>query len=98
MYSGCVKENGVHKVELSYIGEGYIGDYINEDPDVKPLLRAVVYGRNDETHDWDMMASTCTPYPADCSDVEKEFLALTILRIIHGETNAREVEKKLETL
>ena len=40
MYENCIKDNGVHLVELSYIGEGYNGDYNANDPNDKPLLRA----------------------------------------------------------
>lgn len=98
LYENCIKDDRVHLVELSYIGEGYHGDYNENDPEDKPLLRADVYGRNEETENWDMIASTCTHYPATCSEVEKEFLALTILRVLHGETNPREVEKKLATI
>ncbi|MFZ9515541.1 MAG: hypothetical protein ACO29P_09950 [Bacteroidia bacterium] len=42
-----VSENGLVKVVLEYIGEGYSGDYDPEDQDDTPLLRYTLYRKND---------------------------------------------------
>lgn len=47
-----VSENGLVKVVLEYIGEGYQGDYDPEDSEDEPLLRYSLYRKNDDD-DWD---------------------------------------------
>lgn len=36
-------DDGLLKVELAYIGEGFTGDYDSNDPDDEPLLRFYTY-------------------------------------------------------
>lgn len=46
-----VSENGLVKVVLEYIGEGYQGDYDPEDSEDEPLLRYTLYRKNDGNDD-----------------------------------------------
>lgn len=58
-----VSENGLVKVVLEYIGEGYQGDYDPEDSEDEPLLRYSLYRKNDDDDDdWDAVddGSYCT--------------------------------------
>ena len=62
---------GKVKVELEYIGEGWNGDYSDEDPNDEPLLRFTVY-QNIEGK-WEQVdnASYCTRLPETLSDEGK---------------------------
>ena len=64
-----IGKSGMVKVEFEWIGEGWDGDYDEEDPDDTPLLRFSVYRL--DGHVWEAIddASYCTRMPAT-SDVE----------------------------
>lgn len=60
--------NDTYRIILTYIGEGYNGDYNEADPDDAPLFRADVYEK-DEEGKWlgEPSATTCT-----CADARMD--------------------------
>lgn len=61
---------GDWRLEWEHHGEGYSGDYDEDDPDDKPLLRADLYYKGEMLTD----GSYCTMTPDDTSeDVLKRF-------------------------
>jgi hypothetical protein len=54
-------------VTLEWIGEGWSGDYQEDDPDDDPLLRFTVYEQYESGRGWDQVddASYCTSLIAD---------------------------------
>ena len=78
-------DDGLVKIELAYIGEGYNGDYDANDAEDKKLLRFYVYvnanhGQKADA-DWEAVedASYCTNIPVD-GDV---LHLLTVARDLH---------------
>ena len=89
----CVENNDC-KVILTYIGEGYYGDYDENDPEDEPLLRVDLYlpadfyeedpyDEEDKWPDWlDTADSTCTQLSARSSVDEAQKYAQIILDAI----------------
>ena len=86
-------------VVLEYIGEGYGGDYDEEDPQDEPLLRFSVLKENksgelEDLHD----CSYCTSLSARLSDLKKKQAAKIIMDRVYplvaeGRSAKRECEK-----
>ena len=93
MYEACDDAtvgaiNGLFKIELTYIGEGYSGDYNENDPDDEPLLRADIFyhdmeneedGKNEDYYTNEPV-STCTDLSADISLDAAEELVKNMLK------------------
>lgn len=86
--------DGFLRVDWSNIGEGYCGDYDEDDPEDENLLRFDVYVRNpscgDNAEDWEKWdtvedASYCTLMPADA---DRETLENGIRKIFAEYRNA----------
>lgn len=80
------KVDGDVKVTLTWIGEGYSGDYDPDDPKDEKLLRFDVYRRvypwNDDTPVWEAVdcGSYCTMLPADTSEAKLENAVHILMR------------------
>ncbi len=80
----AVAENKQTKLVLTYIGEGYHGDYNPEDPEDEPLLRVDLYDRSDiipDEFDMDPYETQCTTISArismrDAQKIAKKALSL----------------------
>ena len=89
------------KIEWSNIGEGYSGDYDEDDPDDVNLLRFYISERDqDSTSDSNEFSdidngSYCTMFPADTTEVQ-QLRALTIMmNAIYPVWESRESIKRL---
>ncbi len=74
--------NTSYKVELSFAGEGYNGDFDKRDPDDEPLLRLDVYEKAEyDKRCWSMepVESACTELSAKVSKKEASKLADKLL-------------------
>ena len=83
----AVVDDNLIKVEMAYIGEGYNGDYDENNPEDKPLLRFYTYinthhGTDDSNSFWEDLedGSCCTTIPKDSDithivDAAKKILA-----------------------
>ena len=71
---------GNYRIELAYIGEGYEGDYDENDKDDEPLLRADLYRKEDGEWFDEPEASCCTSESARITKTEAKKLAGNILK------------------
>ena len=78
-------DDGLLKVELAYIGEGFTGDYDSNDPDDEPLLRFYTYVNSNhgtkEEPSWEEVSdgSYCTSVSKNSEIVHIAEVAKTIL-------------------
>ena len=72
-----------HRLVLSHIGEGYFGDYDEDDPEDAPLLRFDLYEEVDG--DWEMVdgCSYCTWLSDDLSEEIKQQAVELLMDKIH---------------
>ena len=79
--------NDTYKILLSYMGEGFYGEYNENDKEDQPLLRAEIYCKDADNWCKKMAASTCTCYSARRSQSEVTRIGEKILQrlsIIHN--------------
>lgn len=78
-----VSKDGLIKVVLEYIGEGYQGDYDPEDAEDEPLLRYSLYQKDDDGV-WDDVdcGSYCTYLSINDDRYKLVQVANTILRLV----------------
>jgi hypothetical protein len=78
-----VSKDGLIKVVLEYIGEGYQGDYDPKDSEDEPLLRYSLYQKDDDG-DWDDVdcGSYCTYLSVNDDRDKLVKVANTILRLV----------------
>ena len=92
-----VQESGDYRVELFYAGEGYHGDYEENNPDDKPLYRADVFVK--ENGEWNLAASCCTMCSVkDEENYKIEFANQILSAAINGKHNHRDIERALSVI
>ncbi len=85
--------NDRYKVTLGFAGEGYYGEYDDEDPEDEPLLRATLYEKEDsETGYEDVAASICTLESACISLWQGKRIANKIFDIFMHENTDQSAE------
>jgi len=91
-----VSKDGLIKVVLEYIGEGYQGDYDPEDSEDEPLLRYSLYQKDDDG-DWDDVdcGSYCTYLSVNDDRDKLVKVANTILRLVKDGLTSDKHQKSL---
>ena len=87
-------ETGGHKVSWEYIGEGFGGDYNDEDPNDTPLLR--FYCFKNIGGNWDEMTdgSYCTHFDISTQRYYLMIAALIIIEILEKEKSPKHLLEK----
>ena len=84
--------NNNFEIQLVYIGEGYNGNYDENDPEDDPLIRVDLWDVEELDNYGDCIESTCTTIPATMEINEANELAKKILmRIKKKDLNKRKV-------
>lgn len=78
---------GKYRVDLDYIGEGYCGDYDEDDDKDEPLMRFTVFKDDEEMND----GSYCTCISARTPVKQKKKLAKFILNNIYGKESVKRI-------
>lgn len=85
------------KVELEYCGEGYGGDYDESNPNDERLMRFSVFGRENESADWEYIgdSSYCTLFPVSAPDEIKNHALHVIMATVYNKAAVGESIKKV---
>ena len=78
---------GKYRVDLDYIGEGYCGDFNEDDVDDEPLMRFSVFKDDVEMND----GSYCTCISARTPVKQKRKIAQFILNNIYGKEYVKRI-------
>lgn len=83
--------NDTYGISFINLGEGYNGDYDEEDPNDVPLLRVDLLIK--QGTDWDILVSFCTALPADTPYKRLEELASGWLEQMPGAIENRSLRE-----
>ena len=85
---------GNYKVELTYEGEGWFGDYDSSDPEDEPLLRFYVSRLNDDG-EWEALpdASYCTALQDTISEEYQQQVLELLLEAAEDGVSRRQWEE-----
>lgn len=82
-------------IKLEHIGEGYNGDYDEEDPNDVPLLRFTIFKDGEQLND----GSYCTTLPINTpEDRQQEVLEEIMGMVFHPLKNGQSIKKICQTL
>ena len=86
------------RVDLEWIGEGYSGEYDEDDPLDEKLMRFDVFRRESEDAEWEEVpdSSYCTQLPDSLSDELKQKALERIMDDVYGYTGS--IKRRCEEL